>query len=110
MALIKRVIEKRLRRDISISKNQFSFISSRLTVKAIHVIRRLMELYRDKKKELHGVFIDLEKLDDRVSHEVLLECLEKKGVSVAYIWAIKDMYKRVETSAWISTGDTKKFL
>jgi len=44
-----------------------------------------MELYRDKKKDLHMVFIDLEKVYDRVLHEVLWECLEKKGMSLAHI-------------------------
>jgi len=44
-----------------------------------------MELYRDRKKELHMVFIDLEKEYDRVPQEVLWECSERKEVSVEYI-------------------------
>jgi len=44
----------------------------------------------------HMVFIDLEKVYERVPCEVLWECLEKKEVSLTYIQVTRDMYERVK--------------
>ena len=62
MKLWERVIEERLRKDISISENQFSFMPDRSTTEAIYLLRRLMRLYRDRKVDLHMVFIDMKKV------------------------------------------------
>jgi len=78
MKLWERVIERRLRNDILKPENQFSFIPGRSTTEAIYLLRRLMGLYRDRKVDLHMVFIDLEKTYDRILREVLWRCLEKK--------------------------------
>ena len=104
-----RVIEKRLRKSISISENQFGFMPGRSTMEAIHLVRRLMEHYRDRKRDLHMVFIDLEKAYDRVPRDVLWECLAAKGVTGTYIDLVKDMYGRVMTSVRTVDEDTDLF-
>ena len=109
MKLWERVVERRLRKDISISKNQFGFMPSKSTIEAIYLLRRLMGLYRDRKVDLHMVFIDLEKAYDRVPRKVLWTYLEKKGVSFLYIRVIKDMYQGGRTSVRTPGGATNDF-
>ena len=55
------------------------------------------------------VFIDLEKAYDRVPHEMLWSCLEKKGVSPLYIRIIKDMYEGGQTSVRTLGGVSNDF-
>ena len=98
MKLWGRVIERRLRKDISISENHFGFMPGGSTIEVIYLLRRLMGLYRDRKIDLQIVFIDLEKAYDRIPREVLWSCLEKKRVSPLYIHVIKDMYEEGKTS------------
>jgi len=76
MKLWERVIEGKLRADIKISENQFGFMPDGSTIEAIHIICRLVEFFRDRKKNLYMVFIDLEKAYARVPRKVLWRCLE----------------------------------
>jgi len=107
--LWERVIERRLRKDVSISENQFSFIPGRFTIGALYLLRRLMGLYRDRKVDLHMVCIGMEKVYDRVPRAVLWRCLGKKRMSPLYIRVIKDMYEGGRTSVRTPGGVTNDF-
>ncbi|WVZ81063.1 hypothetical protein U9M48_028488 [Paspalum notatum var. saurae] len=62
------------------------------------VIEHLMERYREQKKDLHMVFIDLEKAYDKIPSNVMWWALEKHKVPTKYVTLIKDMYNKVVTS------------
>ena len=64
----------------------------RSTTEAIHLLRQLIERFREMKRNLHMVFIDLEKVFNKVPKEVLWWTLMKKRVPIKYIDIIKDMY------------------
>ncbi len=76
MKLRKRVIEHRLRHDTSISPNQSGFMPGHSTIEEIFLIRSLMKKYRDVKKDLHMVFIDLEKAYNSIPRDVLFRVLK----------------------------------
>jgi hypothetical protein len=104
------IIEHRLRGVTNVIENQFGFMSERSTMEAIFLIRQLMERCREQKKDLHMVFIDLEKAYDKVLRNVMWWALQKHKISAKYITLIKDMYDNVVTSVQTRDGDTSDFL
>ena len=109
MKLWERVIEGRLRATIEILENQFGCRPSKSTIEAIHLLRSLTECYRDRKRDLHMVFIHLEKAYDRVPRDVLWRCLKERGVPVEYTRVIRDMYEGARTIVRTVIADTEDF-
>ena len=68
-----------------------------------------MERDREQKKNLHMVFIDLEKAYDKVPRNVMWWVLEKHKVPTKYITLIKDMYKDAMTCIQTCDGVTPEF-
>ena len=79
MKLYERVQEGRLRNLVEISEEQFSFMKGKSTTDAIFSLRQLQEKFREGQEDLHSVFIDLEKVYDRVLREELYWCMRDKG-------------------------------
>jgi hypothetical protein len=68
-----------------------------------------MKRCREQKKNLHMVFIDLEKANDKVPRNIMWWVLKKHKVSTKYITLIMDMYDNVVTSVRTSDRDTNDF-
>ena len=108
MKLWERVIEHRLRGMTHITMNQFGFMPGRSTMEAIFLIRQVMERYKEQ-KDLHMVFIDLEKAYDKIPRNLMWWALDKHKVPTKYVTLIKDMYDKVVTSVRTTDGDTNVF-
>ena len=54
-------------------------------------------LYREDQKELHCVFVDLEKAYDRVPRQELWCYMGKSQVAEKYVGVVQDMYESCKT-------------
>ena len=104
-----RVIEARLRRMVTISEQQYGFMPGKRTTDAMFALRMLIEKYREGQKELHCVFVDLEKAYDRVPREELWHCMRVSGVDEKYVRVVQDMYESSLTAVRCAVGLTKWF-
>ena len=72
-------------------------------------LRMLMEKYREGQRELHCVFVDLEKAYNRVPWEELWYCMRKSGIVEKYVQLVQDIYKESETMVRYAVGTTESF-
>ncbi|KAK3515449.1 hypothetical protein QTP70_021407 [Hemibagrus guttatus] len=107
--LWERVVEARLRKVVEICEQQYGFMPRKSTTDAIFALRILMEKYRDGQRELHCVFVDLEKAYDSVPREELWYCMRKSGVAEKYVRVVQDMYERSRTVVRCAVGQTEEF-
>ena len=84
-------------------------MTGRSITKAIFSLRELIEKYRAERKNLHMVFIDLEKAYDRVPRDLIWCVLNKRNVARCFIEIIKDMHGRAVTSVRTTCGDISEF-
>ncbi|KAK3528476.1 hypothetical protein QTP70_000115 [Hemibagrus guttatus] len=108
MKLWERVVEARLNKVVEICEQQYDFMPRKSTTDAIFALRILIK-YRDGQRELHCVFVDLEKAYDRVPREELWYCMRKSGVAEKYVRVVQDMYERSRTVVRCAVGQTEEF-
>ena len=109
MKLWERVVEARLREEVTICEQQYGFMPRKSTTDAIFALRMLMEKYREGQKELHCVFVDLEKAYDRVPREELWHCMRESGITEKYVRVVQDMYEDSVTAVKCAVGMTDWF-
>jgi Reverse transcriptase (RNA-dependent DNA polymerase) len=104
MKVVERVLENRIREQVSIDEMQFGFTPSKETTDTIFIVRQIQEKFRAKKQEaVYCAVVDLEKAYDRVPREVVKWTLRRVGVEEWLVNTILYMYNGAQTS--VRTGD-----
>ncbi|KAK3574634.1 hypothetical protein QTP86_011546 [Hemibagrus guttatus] len=97
-------LQRRVKREVSKAKQKaYDEMYTRLDT------REGLVQYRDGQRELHCVFVDLEKAYDRVPREELWYCMRKSGVAEKYVREVQDMYERSRTVVRCAVGQTEEF-
>ena len=103
MKVLERVLEKRIRCQVSIDNIQFGFTD------AIFIMRQVQKKHQAKKKKLYFAFVDLEKAFDRVPREVIRWDLRKLGVDQWLIRTVMALYTEACTVVRTDAGLSKSF-
>ena len=74
---------------------------------AIFALRQLLEKYGEKQRELHLIFIDLEKAYDRVPRQEVWASMRRKRASEKYVRVIQDIYEGSRTRVRSNVGTTE---
>ena len=72
------------------------------------VLRMLMEKYREGERELHCVFVDLEKAYDRVAREELWYCMRKSGIVEKYLQLVQEYVQGKQNSGEVCSSDVNR--
>ena len=73
--------EVRLRKAVTIWKQRRGFVPRTDTTDVVFALRMLLEKYREGRRELHYVFVHLEKAFNRVLREEIKYCMRKSEVT-----------------------------
>ena len=103
------MLETQLRKEVDICEQQYGFMPERSTTDPMFALRLLMEKYREGQRELHCMFVDLEKAYNRVPRQELWECMRQSGVAEKYVRIVQDMYEGSITSVRCVVGMTEGF-
>lgn len=109
LKILERMIDARLREEVQIGKEQMGFMKGRGTTDGIFCLRQIMEKFGERQRDLHMVFIDLEKAYDRVPRQEVWRSLREKMVPEKYVRLIQEMYRNVFTRVRSSVGETEGF-
>ena len=103
MKVLERVLEKRIRCQVSIDNMQFGFMPEKGTTDAIFIMRQVQGKHQARKKKLYYAFVD------RVPREVVKWALWKLGVDEWLIRTVMALYTEACTVVRTDAGLSESF-
>ena len=80
LKVLEKVMDKRLRKAVTIGDAQFGFQPEKETIDAMFILRQVQEKVLEKREKSFVAVLDLEKASDRVPREVVHWCVRKRGI------------------------------
>ena len=108
LKLWERVIEARLRGMTKISNRLYGFQKGKSMNQPMFFLRILQGKMQEHQRDLHVVFVDLEKAYVTVPRDLVWYCLRKRGGPEEYVCIIKDMYRDCTTFVVTTVGETEE--
>ena len=109
LKVLERILETRIREQISIDEMQFGFMPGRGTTDAIFILRQLQEKYLGKRKDIFFAFVDLEKAFDRIPRKVLWWAMRSLGVPEWIVKIVQAMYNGPRSRVRINGQFSEEF-
>ena len=109
MKIFEKVLDRRLRKLVHITDEQFGFMPGKSCTDAIFALRRLQEKYGEKKRKLYHIFVDLEKAFDRVPRRAIEWALRRQFVPEVLIRLVMCLYTDSRTKVCAAGGTSELF-
>ena len=93
-----KILLNRIRDEVDpiLRKNQAGFRPGRSCAQQIHILRRVLEGFRDYQVPLVVTFIDFKKAFDSINRKVMFAVLRHYGIPEAVVNAISVLYKKLK--------------